>query len=100
VVVDRDLRIQVWNRLAEDMWGLRQDEAVGQHLLAVDIGLPTERLRPTLKSVLCGEDAGDVVLDAVNRRGRPIRVQVTATPLNANEQDPTGSVLVMQVLEP
>jgi two-component system CheB/CheR fusion protein len=100
VVVDRDLRIQVWNRLAEDMWGIRQDEAVGQHLLAVDIGLPTERLRPTLKSVLAGEDAGDVVLDAVNRRGRPIRVQVTATPLIANEQDPAGSVLVMQVLEP
>jgi two-component system CheB/CheR fusion protein len=99
VVVDRDLRIQVWNRLAEDMWGLRQDEAVGGHLLALDIGLPTDRLRPTLKTVLADGTADEIALDAVNRRGRAVRVQITATPLVADEGVPSGSVLVMQVTD-
>ena len=41
-VVDRDLQVQVWNQRAEDLWGLRRDEAVGQHFLNLDIGLPTD----------------------------------------------------------
>jgi two-component system CheB/CheR fusion protein len=42
-VVDKDLKIQLWNRRAEDLWGVRSDEAVGQPLLALDIGLPMAR---------------------------------------------------------
>ena len=53
-VLDRDSASQVWNRRAEDLWGLRQDEAVEQHFLGLDIGLPTERLAPALRAVLSG----------------------------------------------
>ena len=58
VVVDAELRVQVWNRQAEDLWGLRRDEAVGQHLLDLDIGLPVERLRPLVRAVLGAGGAG------------------------------------------
>ena len=40
VVVDRELKVQVWNARAEDLWGLRPDEAEHRHLLSLDIGLP------------------------------------------------------------
>jgi two-component system CheB/CheR fusion protein len=78
------------------MWGLRQDEATSEHLLALDIGLPTDQLRPALKAVFGGEHTQAVVLDAVNRRGRRIQVRVTATALRAGDDGPTGAVLVMQ----
>src|SRR6185437_1711595 len=33
IVVNRELMVQVWNRQAEDLWGLREDETVGEHFL-------------------------------------------------------------------
>src|SRR5919107_1772661 len=52
VVVDMGGRVQVWNRRAEDLWGVRPDEAVDQHLLSLHMGLPTERVAPALRAVL------------------------------------------------
>jgi PAS domain-containing protein len=40
VIIDRDLRISVWNDQSAELWGLRPDEAPGQHFLNLDIGLP------------------------------------------------------------
>src|SRR6059036_2689280 len=39
VIVDREMRVIVWNRGCEDLWGLRSDEVVGQSLVSLDIGL-------------------------------------------------------------
>ncbi|MDX6594025.1 MAG: two-component system, chemotaxis family, CheB/CheR fusion protein, partial [Gaiellales bacterium] len=60
LVVDADQRVLVWNRQAEELWGVRREEAVGQHLLTLDIGLPLERLRPLVRAALDGT-AGDGV---------------------------------------
>jgi two-component system CheB/CheR fusion protein len=98
-VIDRDLRIRVWNREAEDLWGLRSAEAVGQHLLNLDIGLPVDQLRPLVRQALGGDqETEDVQLDAVNRRGRPITVRVACSPL-ASVGEPTGAVIVMETGE-
>jgi two-component system CheB/CheR fusion protein len=43
VVLDAQMQVRVWNRQAQELWGLRPDEAVGQHFLNLDIGLPTDR---------------------------------------------------------
>jgi two-component system CheB/CheR fusion protein len=59
LVVDAEQRVLVWNRQAEDMWGVRREEAVGRHLLGLDIGLPLERLRPLVRTVLDGGSARD-----------------------------------------
>jgi two-component system, chemotaxis family, CheB/CheR fusion protein len=81
-VVDRQQRVQVWNHRAEDVWGLRQDEAVDHHLLSLDIGLPTEQLAGPLRAVLGGgSEREQTVLDAVNRRGRSIDCATTILPL-------------------
>ena len=53
-VLDAQQRVQVWNRRAEDLWGLRSDEAVDNHFLSLDIGLPSEQLAPALRAVLSG----------------------------------------------
>jgi two-component system CheB/CheR fusion protein len=95
-VVDPDLRIQVWNRRAEDLWGLRSEEVVGQHFLNLDIGLPFEQVRPLLRGAL-GDGAGpaELMIEAVNRRGRSIVVRVACTPLTG-ERIGGGAIVVME----
>jgi len=96
-VVDRDLRVQVWNSRSEDLWGVRRDEAVGEHLLNLDIGLPVDALKPGVRRLLSASEDGheQLVLDAVNRRGRPVQVQVTVTALRTDGDAPAGAILVM-----
>jgi two-component system CheB/CheR fusion protein len=97
VVVDRDLRVRVWNSEAENLWGPRSGEAVGQHLLNLDIGLPVDRIRPLIRQALAGEtDIPDVQLEAVNRRGRTITVRVSCSPLRGGADGPGGAIIVME----
>ena len=95
-VVDRDLKLLSWNRQAEDLWGVRAEEAQGRHFLNLDIGLPVERLRPPLRACLHGEGpAQQVTLDAVNRRGKSILCQVTCTPLLGGNRETRGAIVLM-----
>ncbi|HEY2766232.1 MAG TPA: CheR family methyltransferase [Pseudonocardiaceae bacterium] len=96
-VIGQDMTIQVWNRRAEDLWGLRQDEAVGQHFLNLDIGLPTDQLRPIIRQTLGGDDGPhELQVKAVNRRGRTINVRVLCTPLHSARPDARGALLVIE----
>jgi two-component system, chemotaxis family, CheB/CheR fusion protein len=99
-VLDRQQRVQIWNDRAEDLWGLRQDEAVEHHLLSLDIGLPTEQLASPLRSVLGGGSAREeTVLEAVNRRGRAIECRTTIMPLlspGGDGQHVRGAILLME----
>jgi len=96
VVLDAGMQVQAWNPGAEDLWGLRQDEVVDHHLLNLDIGLPTDRLRPLVRAVLAGDSAREeATIDAVNRRGRPVRVQLSCIPLR-NQAGVAGAILMMK----
>jgi len=97
-VVDRDLHIRKWSRRAEDMWGLRQDEALHKNFLNLDIGLPVDRLRAPIRACLAREaEVLEMTLDATNRRGRPVQVHVTCTPLATGPAgEPRGVILLME----
>src|SRR3954468_18579520 len=99
-VVDRQQRVQVWNHRAEDLWGLRPDEAVEHHLLSLDIGLPTEQLPGPPRGALAGaSDREAAVISAVRRRGRTIECQTTILPLRsaaANGEIVGGAIILMQ----
>jgi two-component system CheB/CheR fusion protein len=106
LVVDREQRVLVWNRQAEDLWGVRREEALGQHLLTLDIGLPLEPLTAVLREVLAGrtavaqdasggEPVTELSLAALNRRGRAVDVRVTATPLLGEGAVVTGAIIVV-----
>jgi two-component system CheB/CheR fusion protein len=100
IVVDTDLAVRVWNRQSEDLWGVRPEEAIGQHLLNLDIGISTDGLRPLVRQVLSGADAvAELTLGAVNRRGRPVEVRVGASPLVYRAGQTAGAIVVMDLLE-
>jgi two-component system, chemotaxis family, CheB/CheR fusion protein len=95
-VVDRELRLLAWSRHAEELWGLRNDEVSGQHLLNLDLGLPLQRLRPALKACLNGNTSQtQVALEAINRRGKRIICQVTCSPLLGPDTTVAGAIIVM-----
>lgn len=96
-VVDRELRVLVWNRASEDLWGLRAEEVDGRHLLSLDIGLPVARLAQPLRACLAGEqDYQELALAAVNRRGRAIQCKVTCSPLIGANREIRGVILLMK----
>jgi two-component system CheB/CheR fusion protein len=97
VVVNSNLDVIMWNHRAEDLWGLRADEVQGKGLLNLDIGLPVAELRTVIRPCLAGEiDRQEVVLEAINRRGKKIKCRVTCTPLVAGSKKREGVILMME----
>jgi two-component system CheB/CheR fusion protein len=97
-VVDPDLRIQLWNRQAEDLWGVRAAETQGQSLLDLDIGLPVAELADPVRACLAGKDGAsrEVVVTATNRRGKSIQCRIQCTALMSRDGKAAGAVLVME----
>jgi two-component system CheB/CheR fusion protein len=96
VVLDGEQTVRVWNASATELWGLRADEAEGRHFLGLDIGLPLDDAKAALRSVvLDGSDRAEVTLDAIDRRGRPIRCHLTVLPLGGAGPGPTGAIVLM-----
>ena len=97
IVVNKNLDVLMWNHRAEDLWGLRADEVQGKSLLNLDIGLPVAELRALMRSCLSGDaPRAEVVLDAVNRRGKTIKCRVTCSPLMSPMHKSEGVILMTE----
>ena len=98
VVLDTELRVEVWNEKATDLWGVRDEEVRGMHFMMLDIGLPVQALAKPIRACLSGEAESEVLsLEAINRRGKPITCEVTCTPMRrANGDDVRGVIVLME----
>jgi two-component system CheB/CheR fusion protein len=104
-VLDTKMRILVWNDQAAELWGVRPEEAIETPFLHLDIGLPVDLLKPSIRSVLLGAvPSVEQRVDAVNRRGKPIECAVTINPLLASSHDGEravrGVIIVMNEATP
>jgi two-component system, chemotaxis family, CheB/CheR fusion protein len=96
VVLDGELVVRMWNRSAEDLWGLRAEEVVDREFLGLDIGLPLERLEALIRRTMTdGGQPQETLTRARSRRGRDIECRVLAAPL-ALGPAPGGVILVME----
>jgi two-component system CheB/CheR fusion protein len=97
VVIDLEMRVKAWNRGAEDLWGVRREEAEGTHLLNLDIGLPLTELRPVVRDALADvESHAELTLDAINRRGRAVVVRLLCNALRGVNGQSQGALLLME----
>jgi two-component system CheB/CheR fusion protein len=97
IVLDANLTVRTWNRGAQDMWGLRTDEAVDHPFFELDFGLPTAQLRAAVQDCLAtGQRQQLLELHAVNRLGRGIVSSVACSPLDGRANQ--GVVLLMEEL--
>ena len=95
-VVDQDLLVRAWNNRAEDLWGVRAEEVQGKNFLNLDIGLPLDELKQSIRACLSREvPYQELTLDATNRRGRAIRCRVICAPMISGDAI-TGVILVME----
>lgn len=101
VVIDTEMRIKAWNRAAENLWGVRREEAQGIHLLNLDIGLPIAELRPVVRDALADTGSpAELALDAVNRRGRAVVVRLVCSTLRDPDGQSVGALLMMEETGP
>jgi two-component system, chemotaxis family, CheB/CheR fusion protein len=96
IVLDGDQVVRSWNRWSENIWGLREEETVGRNLAELDIGLPVKQITPAVQSVIAGGEAVDMRVDAVERRGRPIRCRVRVSPLLYEDRASHGAALFVE----
>jgi two-component system CheB/CheR fusion protein len=98
-VLDDELRVRAWNDQAADLWGVRSDEVEGNHWVNLDIGLPVAEVLPLLRATLQEQDSqAELLLDATNRRGRPVRVRVAASQLLSPEREVRGVIVLMEAV--
>jgi two-component system, chemotaxis family, CheB/CheR fusion protein len=95
VVIDGELRVQAWNDAAQELWGLRREEVTGQHFLNLDIGLPVDQLRSSMRATLAGDQPEELTVEAVNRRGRTIRCRLRFAPLMLDGAGVRGAIVMM-----
>jgi two-component system CheB/CheR fusion protein len=82
VVLDNSFNILIWNHTVEDMWGLRSDEVMNKSWFSLDIGLPVEQLRNSLRDIISSKKKlQEILLNATNRRGKKIQCYVACSPL-------------------
>jgi len=97
VVLNRDMRIQVWNAAATNLWGLRPEEVQNAYFFGLDIGLPVAEIHQPIRDVLTGgAERRDVVLAATNRTGKALQCRVRVSPLVGVDKAVSGAILVME----
>ena len=98
-VLDKDLRVQLWNKRAVDLWGVQANETVGQPLLGLDIGLPLAELANPLKKCLNGGDGfQELTVQATNRRGKSFTCRVQCTAIGGLD-GARSVILLMEAVE-
>jgi len=97
IVLDADLKVAVWNRRAEDLWGLRSQEVTGEAFLGLDVGLPVAELKEALRKFQTNEETSvSTLLEGINRRGRNSKCTVKICPLRgAKVKGKRGVVLLV-----
>ena len=99
-VLDKDLRVQVWNKRSEDLWGVRASETVGQPLLGLDIGLPvSELVGPINEAIKTASGFREVTVQSTNRRGKSFTCRVQCSAMAAVNGG-RGAILLMEAVEP
>jgi two-component system CheB/CheR fusion protein len=99
-VLDKDLRVQLWNQQSEELWGVRASETLGQPLLALDIGLPvSELVAPINEAIKTANGFREVTVNATNRRGKRFVCRVQCSAMAAVDGG-RGAILLMEAVEP
>ncbi|WP_083949735.1 CheR family methyltransferase [Herbidospora yilanensis] len=102
-VVDTELRVLIWSPGAEELWGVRADEATGRPLTGLDIGLPLDALAAHLRAMIGDAETRDwpdgMAVDAVNRRGRTTRLSIEFSRMLAEDGQTAGVIVLMDVLD-
>jgi two-component system CheB/CheR fusion protein len=96
-VLDREMRVQVWNAQSQELWGVRANEVEGANFFTLDIGFPVDQLASPIRAVLAGQrETAATAVEARDRRGRPIRCRASVAPLFTPARTVRGVLIVFE----
>jgi two-component system, chemotaxis family, CheB/CheR fusion protein len=96
IVLDREMRVTVWNAGAMNLWGLRPEEVQRSSFFSLEMGLPVAELHQTIKDVLNGHAYRETTVAATSRKGKSFQCRVSASPLTSLDSAVTGIILLME----
>ena len=96
VVLDEDLTVILWNHQIANLWGVGAEEAKGKSLLSLDTGLPVASLVDPIQTAMSTGKHQTIILNCINRRGKPIVCRVTCSPLRDSGSTIHGVLLFME----
>ncbi len=99
MVLDQNCNILIWNRMAEETWGLRSDEVKGTSFFDLDIGLEVAKLKDPILTCLASGSSHETVMNARNRRGRTIRCHVTINRQEGGQVKDRRIVILMEEID-
>lgn len=91
IVLDRQLRVRVWNQTAVDVWGVRGNEALSKPFGQLDFGLPVDEILPHLGPNVAKNEPTKLRMVGHNRLGRKLNCSVTISRL----QDEEGGFVIL-----
>ncbi len=66
---------------------------------SLDIGLPVEQLREPIRNCLAEDgDQQEIIVEAINRRGRTIQCRLSFNPLIGLKKERQGVILLMEAM--
>ncbi|HEX2723428.1 MAG TPA: CheR family methyltransferase [Gemmatimonadaceae bacterium] len=96
IVLDRHLNVILWNRGADDLWGVRAEEATHRPISELDIGLPIDQLQSAINDILEGRERRiELTVKATNRRGKPVDCDVSLAPLVSRDGASIAGVILL-----
>lgn len=95
IALDGALNVKLWNYRAQDLWGLRAEEVLGCKLTTLDIGLPPKEIADHISScIAAGLNSDKFTIDAVNRKGKKIVIDVKITAVKQGTSDPVSAFVL------
>jgi two-component system, chemotaxis family, CheB/CheR fusion protein len=95
IVIDRTNKVQVWNAMSSELWGLRAEEVEGQDFMTLDIGLPVKDLETVIALAFDGATAPmEEHVAAVNRRGQRFECLVRLLPLRSGSGETYAAMIL------
>ncbi len=95
VALDNEGRVQLWNRMTEETFGWKQEEAL-EHLVPF---IPSQKRREfsgLLGRILLGESISDHEAEYLKKDGSPVAVRLFAAPLRDYQSETAGALLVFE----
>jgi two-component system, chemotaxis family, CheB/CheR fusion protein len=96
IVLDQGQKVRSWNQWSQNAWGLREEEAVGQNFIELDVGLPVHELETAVRKAVADGRAADMRVNGVDRRGRSIQWRVRVSPLLYDDRTARGAMLIVE----
>jgi two-component system CheB/CheR fusion protein len=88
--------IEVWNKKAAELWGLRAEDVEHLDFFALDFGLPVEQLQQTMEACWKGDPGRHSLrLASTNGESKRFHCQITCAPIVGTGNEVRGVVLMM-----